>query len=141
MGKTTGSAKDREAIRKLHADFAAAWERDDAEGMAACWAADGDLVNPFGRVAKGRRAVEQLFAEERSGFVKSAQFASRVEAIRFLKPDVAIVDVFWLITGAHAADGTELEPLKGTYAAVTCKSKGRWGVSACRGRIPTRAPA
>ncbi len=141
MGKTTGSAKDREAIRKLHADFAAAWERDNAKGMAACWAANGDLVNPFGRVAKGRRAVEQLFVEERSGFVKSAQFASRVEEIRFLKPDVAIVDIFWLITGAHAADGIQVEPLKGTYTAVTCKSKDRWEVSACRGRIPTRAPA
>lgn len=141
MGKTTGSAKDREAIRKLHADFAAAWDRDDAKGMAACWAANGDLVNPFGRVAKGRRAVEQLLAEEHSGFVKNTQFASRVEAIRFLKPDVAVVDVSWLITGAHAADGTELEPVKGTYAAVMCKSKGRWEVSASRVLIPTPAPA
>ncbi len=141
MQKTKGSAKDREAIRKLHADFAAAWGRDDARGMAACWAADGDLINPFGRVAKGRRAIERLLAEEHSGFAKGTHMANKVDAIRFLEPGVAVVDVSWLVTGAHAADGAELEPLKGTYAAVMCKSKGRWEVSASRVLIPTPAPA
>ncbi len=141
MRKTKGSAKDREAIRKLHADFGAAWDRDDARGMAACWAADGDLVNPFGRVAKGRRAVEQLLAEEHSGFAKGTHMANKVDAIRFLGPGVAVVDVSWLVTGAHAADGTELEPLKGSYAAVMCKKKGLWAVAASRVMIPASTPA
>lgn len=140
MAKTLGSAKDRESIRKLHTDFAAAWDRDDAKGMAACWAADGDLINPFGQAAKGRRAIEQLFIEEHSRFLKNTQFASRIEAIRFLKPDIAVGDFSWLITGAHAADGTVLEPLKGSYTAVMRKRKGRWEVAASRVQIPTAVP-
>jgi len=49
---------DEAGIRATDEVFAAAWNKHDAKAMAATWAKDGDLVNPFGRVAKGRAEVE-----------------------------------------------------------------------------------
>ena len=57
LAPTTLAAADDTDTAAIHArtqEFLAAWNRHDAKEMAAVWAPDGDLVNPFGRAAKGR---------------------------------------------------------------------------------------
>ncbi|HEX9148245.1 MAG TPA: hypothetical protein VF958_03705, partial [Thermoanaerobaculia bacterium] len=47
-------------VRARSQEFAASWNRHDPKAMAGVWAADGDLINPFGRTAKGRNEIEKL---------------------------------------------------------------------------------
>lgn len=140
MAQIKGSAKDRQAIRKVQNDFAAAWNQADTKAMAGLWAENGDLINPFGREAKGRKAIEKLFAEERSTLAKDTNFAVRVRAVRFLKPDVVVVDCAWEVAGIHGADGSELPPLKGLYTAVMSKKQGQWQIAASRPMVPVAPP-
>ena len=53
------SPTDEETIKAQVMAFAAAWDKHDPKAMAAFWAEDGDLVNPFGEMAKSRTEVEQ----------------------------------------------------------------------------------
>src|SRR5574337_96430 len=58
---------NEEQIRKLYAEFTAAWNAHDPKKMASFWAIDGDTTEPDGMSAKGRDEVEKHFAIEQSG--------------------------------------------------------------------------
>jgi uncharacterized protein (TIGR02246 family) len=141
MAQVPSSANDRNAIRKIQRDFAKAWNQGDPNAMAANWAGDGDMINPFGREVRGQAGVEKLFAEERHTFAQGSYIAVDVKSIRFFNPDVAMVDCAFEVTGAHAPDGRELPPLKGLYANVLTRKQGKWQVAACRVMVPAPAPA
>lgn len=61
-------------------------------------------------------------------------------SVRFLKPDVAVVDGAWETTGAHTSSGKELPTLKGFYTLVLVKKKGRWLVASSRTMVPVSPP-
>lgn len=83
-------------------EFAAAWNRHDPKALAAFWAPDGDLINPFGRVAKGRAEVEKLFTDEHSAFMKGTTFTLTGMTVRLLAPNIAFTDWDVEISGMHA---------------------------------------
>ena len=140
VSKSPGAWKDEEAIRKLVAEFAAAWNQNDAKAMAMTWTEDGDFIQPGGRVTRGRAEIEKRLAEEHAFFYKGSNFVSAIDNIRFLKRDVAVVDGSWEASGAHAPNGKPLPPLKGLFTLVFVKRKGQWRVASSRTMVPARAP-
>ena len=88
---TAMAAGDEEAIQKRLDEFVAAWNNHDAEAMAALWAPDGDLINPFGRVAKGRPEVEKLFIDEHASFTKGTTYKVTSSLVRVLGSEVAVL--------------------------------------------------
>src|SRR5713226_4942054 len=94
-------AGDEAAIRKVFADFAEAWGRDDAKSMASHWTVDGDLINPQGRRANGRAELEKLFADEHATVFKGTHITFSEGTIRFVTPDVAVFTSDYEVPGAH----------------------------------------
>ena len=130
-----GGADDA-AILKVHEDFAASWNKGDYKAMAAMFADDADLINPLGRVAKGKAEIEKLYMEEQTTAFKGTHFTPDCrDGVRVLKPDVAVV------TCAFEVTGTKLPALKGLYTATMVKSKTKWQVVAGRPMIPFVPPA
>ena len=72
----TGTAADQAAIAKLQTDWTAGWNKHQAKDMAAVFAENGDMVNPMGRVAKGRLIADSKWACERarSGAPRAARW-------------------------------------------------------------------
>jgi hypothetical protein len=60
-----------------------------------------------------------------AGAGKVIQHAT-IESVRFLTPELAIVDGQWTITGARDTEGRELPPIKGRGVEVVQKKGGRW---------------
>jgi uncharacterized protein (TIGR02246 family) len=125
---------DEEAAVKARADgFAAAWNKHDATEMASFWAPEGDLINPFGRVAKGRAAVQKLFADEHAGMTKDSHFQVKVSGMRFLADGaVAVTDWDVTVTNMKGEDGATIpsKEFRGTF--VMQKTKGVWLIEAGR---------
>jgi uncharacterized protein (TIGR02246 family) len=119
-------------VRARSQEFAAAWNQHDAKAMAALWAPDGDVINPSGRVAKGRAEVEKLFTDEHSSFMKGTTFTITGNAVRLLKPDVAFADWDVDISGMQAPDGTAMPTRKFHVNVVLVKKSGQWWVVAGR---------
>lgn len=130
-----------QAIRKLTDDFIAVWNRHDAKALAALWTADGDLINPFGRVAKGRDAVEQLFRDEHATYMKGATYEVTAVSVRLLTAEVAICDWVARISGLRGADGAEIEPVDHNVPSVLVKESGHWRVAAARPMFRAPSPA
>jgi len=116
---------DEAAIRKVFAEFAVAWGRDDAKSMASHWAVDGDLINPTGRRANGRAEIEKLFADEHAAIFKGTRITFSEGTIRFVKPDVAVFTSDYEVPGAHGPNGAEMTA-KGIVTSVMVKKKGQW---------------
>lgn len=125
-------ASDASEIAARTQEFLAAWNRHDAKGMAAVWAPDGDLVNPFGRVAKGRAEVEALFVDEQSKMMKGTTMEMSGEATRMVAPTVAVDDWDVAVVGMKGPDGNPAPPLKHHVTVVLVKKDGTWWVAAAR---------
>ena len=130
---------DVDAIQKLQSDFSAAWNRDDAAGMAKLWATDGDLINPGGRVARGRAEVQKLFEDEHATQWKGTRFSSECDPPRFLKSDLANIDCRFHIEGATGSGGNGGGA--GMYTDILKKQDGRWEVESTRAMMPVKPAA
>jgi len=131
-GKSSMSPDD--GVKSRWEAFAAAWNKHDAAAMAACWTGDGDLINPFGRIAKGRTAVEALFKDEHAMTFKDSHISESVQTVRTLGDGgIAMVDSECTITGAKNPDGSAMPPRTYHVAMVMSKAKdGKWWFEAAR---------
>ncbi len=134
------SPTDEETIKAQVMAFAAAWDKHDPKAMAAFWAEDGDLVNPFGEMAKSRTEVEQLFGEQHAGMMKGTTYAVTMRGIRMVAPGVAVATWDGVIKGMTAADGSPLPLFDHLVTVVVVKKGGTWQTAAARAMVPAQVP-
>ena len=128
-----GTPEDEVAIRQVIADWKAAFNRHemDLDTVATAFSDDFDMVNPAGAYTKGKPDLREAFKT----FLKNARKIESVDRIRFIRPDVALVD------GRYEFTGTGIKPYpKGVQTWVLTKEDGRWLMTALRMMIPP-APA
>jgi uncharacterized protein (TIGR02246 family) len=133
--------KEEAAVQKRVSDFQDAWNKHDAKAIAAFWTEDGDLVDPTGTPAMGRPAVEKLVAADLANIIRDGKSVFTVKNIRFVKPDVIVLDMTHEITGAHAPDGSAMPVTKALVTGVGIKKGGTWMWVAGRPMIPFVPPA
>jgi uncharacterized protein (TIGR02246 family) len=135
------SAADETAIRKVTEQFAPAWAKGDDKSLGALYTADADYVSSTGLVAKGRTEIEKAYATQFTGVYKGTSLKAGVTNVRFLKPDVAIVNGTFEVSGMRGSDGKEVPPRNGISTSVVVKQNGQWLITALRAWIPPAAPA
>ena len=113
FGQSDNNTDDKE-IRNLLARFYEGWNSHDAEKMVSVYADDIDHINVFGRWNKGKQAIKEDIIQFHAGPGKNSQKTYTIEKIRFLKPDVAIVQVRSISAVGNI----------GTY--VLSKESGKW---------------
>ena len=111
----TGSPNEEQAIRAVLARFFEGWNTHDADKMVSVYAEDIDHIDVFGEWHKGRKTMRDELARLHAGPLSHSEKQYTVEKIRFLKPDIAVVQVSTRGTGG---------PNLGTY--VMQKQAGGW---------------
>jgi uncharacterized protein (TIGR02246 family) len=122
--------------------FAAAWNKHDPKAMAAMWATDGDLIDPFGASAKGRAEVEKFFTTEHTGDGRMAgtTYTITSQTSRMIRADVAIAEWESTITGMKNAEGKDAGPLVHHVTVVMSKNGSNWMIEAARPVIYAAPP-
>jgi uncharacterized protein (TIGR02246 family) len=110
-----GSPNEEQAIRAVLARFYEGWNTHDADKMVSVYAEDIDHIDVFGEWQKGRETLRAELARLHAGLLSHSQKQYTVEKIRFLKPDIAVIQVSTRGTGG---------PNLGTY--VMEKQKEGW---------------
>ena len=113
-------------IKAFADQFANAWNRHDAKSMGAMWAPDGDLINPYGRIAKGPAEVEKLFSEEHAGVMKKSTYKNVKMSVRPLTADLAFADWDVEISGMVDPAGKALPVQKAHVVTLLKKANGKW---------------
>ena len=86
-------------IEALFDTLVQAWNRGDAEGVAAQFAPDGRLFTPFGDAFDGLDAVRDAYVTNFAGILAGTQTQITVEDVRHLAGDLFIVDATQSISG------------------------------------------
>jgi len=113
-----GSAADEEALR--HSPFADAWNRRDAAALARMYTSDARRVVGPNEKYNGRTAIKQRFEVVFASIPESAKMTGSVESIRFLAPDMAVLQRSYAISGLQ--QGSQV----GRTLVVLLKEDGRW---------------
>ena len=127
-------AESESAIRAIVAGQAAAWNAGDGDAYAKDVAADASFTNIFGMVMYGKPAFTKRHSEILATFFKGTTKHHAVRRIRFITPDVAIVDIDNEVRGVNAMPGGIAAPpdgvLKTQLMEVFVRRQQRWWVEA-----------
>lgn len=121
--------KDAAAIQAIISNWDRGWKEFNAALATKDFATDADWTNAFGRVRKGRAAVEEYLG----GQFALPQMRSRTStpstvSIRFVKPDVAVVNSTRETSGQRSASGAPYPVRKTHDLRVFVNDQGRWWI-------------
>jgi len=127
---------DKEAaVMKVVEAYIDTWNQKDAKAWTALFMEDADFTNRYGLHLKGRADIEKLHEELFRGILKDVRLnkpdASNTE-MRFITPDVAVIDYRWETPGPLDQQGNRLPSVKGktqmTIARDKTNLKGGWSI-------------
>lgn len=121
-------AADEAVVRRVIARYVEARDARDSAALVALLTTDADQYTTTGDWRRGRERLIPGMAE--SSRQNPGSRGIRVEAVRFLTPDVAIVDGAYDIAGSPVARWTTI---------VLTREAGVWRIAAIRNMTPTRS--
>ena len=121
-----GDPADEKALRELHQEFVAAYNKGNVEAVAAFYAPDADFVGIRGDTYHGRAEIANFFAQHKGATLKSP-FGS----LRFITPDVAIAD-----RSEELTPTVEGGPGRIHATVVYVKRDGKWLQASVRLMVP-----
>jgi uncharacterized protein (TIGR02246 family) len=126
------TAADRGQVEAVAQRFAEAWNRHDAKALVAPFGQQADFVNYIGMHWRGREEIERAHARIHETRMKDSQLTILASAVRFLRPDVALLHATWELRGDTGIEGKLLPPRQGVLTFVVARQDGRWLVEAAQ---------
>jgi uncharacterized protein (TIGR02246 family) len=124
---SAGQARDEAAVRALGDTFAKAFVQKNAELRASIFTEDGTFVTPRGDFLQGRVAMVKDFGPEAEQAVNgNTQAAFSNYRVRFIKPDVAVVDALLTVHNVNGPDGTIIPVIPINFFYVAVRHADRW---------------
>ncbi len=114
------------AIRQVVDRVIKAYDAHDAKSLAELFTADAEIVDQAGQWLQGRSSIERIFAAAFKAHPK-ASIEIKVEAIRFLAPNVAMEEGISTVTHEPGETG---EPSR--YTVLHVKQDGKWQMASAR---------
>ena len=105
-----------------------AWNRHDAQALAGLFAEESDFTDAWGVRAEGRSGVEEYYVPLFETTFRESRLMFEDVRIRFVRPDIAAVDVKWEMTGATDPAGNPRQPRKGLMNLIMAKEPHGWEI-------------
>ncbi len=86
--------------------FNEAFNRFDAKEVGACWADDGTLITPSGKVGRGRSGVEAAYRHDCDSFLEGTKSKFTIESVRRLGAELAFLDLDHELQNFRKPDGS-----------------------------------
>ena len=124
---SASEARDEAAVRALGDTFAKAFVEKNAELRASLFAENGTFVTPVGDFLQGHVAMVKDFGPEAQQAVNgSTQAAFSNYRVRFIKPDVAVVDALLTVRNVNGPDGTIIPVIPINFFYVAARHGDKW---------------
>ena len=133
-------ARDEAAVRALGDNFAKAFLQKNAELRASIFAEDGTFVTPQGDFLQGHVAMVKDFGPEAEAVNGSTQAAFSNYRVRFIKPDVAVVDALLTLRNVNGPDGTIIPVIPVNFLYVAVRHDDRWQIEDGRAHFAPAPP-
>ena len=126
LGSTLSAQnQDSLAIIQLISGYESTFNQKDPKAFANLFAEDADFVNWQGKVARGRDSIEAFHIKTFKN-LRTTQLKFISHTLRFIKPDVATVDINLININMTTPDGKPLPNREVMLAWVVTKERGKW---------------
>ncbi|MGV8985288.1 MAG: DUF4440 domain-containing protein [Cypionkella sp.] len=106
--------------------FASAFGRHDAAGLAGLLAADVDVLTLTGAAISGTKAAEAAFSAEFAGIFAGSRLVTGKLRLRDLGPQVCILTQRFVVSGARDQAGQEVARFGALLSAVLVVEAEDW---------------
>jgi len=137
---SAGGAQDEAAVRALGDTFAKAFVEKNAELRASLFAENGTFVTPQGDYLQGRVAMVKDFGSEAQAVNGTTQAAFSNYRVRFIKPDIAVVDALLTVHNVNGPDGTIIPVIPINFFYVAVRHADRWLIEDGRAHFAPAPP-
>ena len=127
----TAQNQDSLAIIQVISGYETTFNQKDPKAYANLFAEDADFVNWQGKVAHGRDSIEAFHIRTFRN-LRTTQLKFISYTIRFIKPDVAYVDINLVNTNMTTPDGKPLPNREVMLVWVMTKEQGKWFIKVNR---------
>jgi len=121
-------AQDESAVRSLGDTFAKAFVEKNAELRASLFTENGTFVTPTGDFWQGRVAMVKDFGTEAQAVNGTTQAVFSNYRVRFIKPDVAVVDAVLTVRNVNGPDGTIIPVIPINFFYVAARHGDKWQI-------------
>ncbi len=125
---------DEAAVRNLVQEEITAWNSGDATAYSRHFAADGTFTNIRGQFFTGRESFIQKHGDLFTGPFLGSTLKQDIVSLKFVRPDVAVVEVLTSVTGIPKLfPGTNTDDkgrLRTRLLQVVVKDDGEWEITA-----------
>jgi uncharacterized protein (TIGR02246 family) len=126
QGATRYDAKDIQSLNEVAKKWEQYWNSHNMDSFATLFATDVDFVTKSGTWFMGKEATMNHHKKNHSTIFKSSVWVADSVAIKYVKPDLAIIHIGWGISGDTHHDGTPSEPRHGISTWVLIKQSKQW---------------
>ena len=137
---SAGGGQDDAAVRALGDNFAKAFLQKNAELRASIFAEDGTFATPQGDFLQGHVAMVKDFGPEAEAVNGSTQAAFSNYRVRFIKPDVAVLDALLTLRNVNGPDGTIIPVIPVNFLYVAVRHADRWQIEDGRAHFAPAPP-
>ena len=139
---SAGETRDETAVRALGDTFAKAFVQKNAELRASIFAEDGTFVTPQDDFLQGRVAMVKDFGPEAQQAVNgTTQAAFSNYRVRFIKPDVAVVDALLTVRNVNGPDATIIPVIPINFFYVAVRHGDKWLIQDGRTHFAAAPPS
>lgn len=134
-------ARDEAAVRALGDSFAKDFVQKNPDGRASLFAENGTFVTPVGDFLQGRVAMVKDFGPEAQQAVNgTTQAAFSNYRVRFIKPDIAVVDAVLTVHNVNGPDGTIIPVIPINFFYVAARHGDQWLIEDGRAHFAPAPP-
>ena len=137
---SAGETQDESAVRALGDNFAKAFVEKNAELRASLFTENGTFVTPQGDFLQGRVAMVKDFGTEAQAVNGTTQAAFSNYRVRFIKPDVAVVDAILTVRNVNGPDGTIIPVIPINFFYVAARHGDKWLIEDGRAHFAPAPP-
>ncbi|QHW33074.1 SgcJ/EcaC family oxidoreductase [Paenibacillus rhizovicinus] len=117
---------DEIEVVRLYQDMLTGWNDRSAEGMAASFAEDSELIGFDGSEASGRQGVHDHLAPIFANH-KTPRYCAIVKSVKLVTPEAAILRAY---SGLVAEGASDIDPkLNAQHSLTAVKRDGRWFIA------------
>jgi uncharacterized protein (TIGR02246 family) len=138
---SAAETRDEAAVRALGDGFAKAFVQKNAELRASVFAENGTFVTPQGHFLQGRVEMVKDFGPEAQQAVNgTTQAAFSNYRVRFVKPDVAVVDALLTVRNVNGPDGSTIPAIPINFFYVAVHHADKWLIEDGRAHFAPAPP-
>lgn len=134
IAATPHASPDETAVRSIIQEEIAAWNAGDVVAYSRHFAADGTFTNIRGQFFVGRQAFIERHDVLFKGPFHGSTLKQNIVSLKFVSPDVAVVEVLTSVTGIQKLPpGTNTDDkgrLRTRLLQVMVKDGGEWKIAA-----------